>query len=115
AGSAVHVEEDNAPGFGGLVRFPGSQRVGELAQAVGGDRLGAEEVVAEQCGQGHAGEAAAGLPDELPPSAATEVSRVVGGCHARVSSRRTGSLPVRYPGQAGSLSYGWVNPGTQTR
>ena len=57
--------------------FFGASGLTNLRDAVGGASLRREEIVAEQGGEGHAGEAAAGLPEELAPRAAAEVTCMI--------------------------------------
>src|SRR5262249_15406973 len=79
AGAAVHEQEDDALGFGGVVRLlrrhGADERLGLLARRAGG----AEEAVGQHRRQGGGAEAGAGLPDELAAGAATELT--AGGMH----------------------------------
>src|SRR5205814_6923707 len=88
AGTTVHVQEDDTPGLGRQVRLLRGQRADKLVDAIGGDGLAAEEVVAEQTGERDGRETAAGFPEVFAPRASAEVAAVPGhGANPRRQSR----------------------------
>ena len=70
--AAVHEEEDDALGLGRQRRRLRRERVGELVVRLGGRGLVEEAGLREQAGQGDAGEAGAGFPEELAAGATAE-------------------------------------------
>jgi hypothetical protein len=72
AGAAVHEKEDDALGLSGQRRRLGRERVGELVFRLGGRGAVEKTIPRQQPGERDAGEAGAGLPEELAAGAAAE-------------------------------------------
>lgn len=74
AGAAIHEQEDDRFRGGVEMRLLWGKRVDVGGDAIGSDGLLAEEAIAvEERSEAKAGEACAGLPEELAASAAAEI------------------------------------------